>query len=348
MGSRPLRMKVRWSCYAPGWIDTCAPRIPPRPQIVQEVDEAAVTWATRRCWSLLFLRRWREQRRSFPGGGPGGESSVSVCFCSVPTFSKEEQFPFPLGSQVHGMTVCDALLPHSHPRPILPVASRVWFGDDILPHAPLAWDPGSSVRMPQNALPSVPSTPTPFRCTTTGMSIVPLETLAQLSGSVAYVPSQSRWLTRTFDLARDSSPSSTAFSRRQWQSGTPLCLTRDCCPLAKDAIEPVPPAEMRQGFYSTYFIVPKKGGGLWPILDLRVSNRALHKLPFKMLTHRRMIKCIQPQDWFQRSTWRTLTFTFRSFRDTDRSYGLRSKVGHGSTGSSPSGYPCLPMCSQRS
>ncbi len=68
--------------------------------------------------------------------------------------------------------------------------------------------------------------------------------------------------------------------------------------LAKDAIEPVPPAKMRQGFYSPYFIVPKKGGGLRPILDLRVLNRALHKLPFKMLTHRRMIKCIQPQDWF--------------------------------------------------
>ncbi len=68
--------------------------------------------------------------------------------------------------------------------------------------------------------------------------------------------------------------------------------------VAKDAIEPVPPAEMRQGFYSPYFIVPKKGGGLRPILDLRVLNRALHKLPFKMLTHRRMIKCIQPQDWF--------------------------------------------------
>ncbi len=27
-------------------------------------------------------------------------------------------------------------------------------------------------------------------------------------------------------------------------------------------------------------------------------RRALHKLPFKMLTHRCMIKCIQPQDWF--------------------------------------------------
>ena len=68
--------------------------------------------------------------------------------------------------------------------------------------------------------------------------------------------------------------------------------------LAKDAIEPVPPAEMRTGFYSPYFIVPKKSGGLRPILDLRVLNRALHKLPFKMLTQKRIIKCVQPQDWF--------------------------------------------------
>ncbi len=43
-----------------------APRVPPRPQIVQEVNKAALTRATRRWWSLLFLRIWREQRRSFP------------------------------------------------------------------------------------------------------------------------------------------------------------------------------------------------------------------------------------------------------------------------------------------
>ncbi len=54
-----------------------------------------------------------------------------------------------------------------------------------------------------------------------------------------------------------------------------------------------------------------------------------------------------PRIGLQRSTWRTLTFTFRSFRNTDRFYGLRSKVGHGSTGSSPSGSPCLPVCSRR-
>ncbi len=39
---------------------------------------------------------------------------------------------------------------------------------------------------------------------------------------------------------------------------------------------------------------------------------------------------------------------FRSFRDIDRSYGLRPRVGHGSTGSSPSGSPCPPVSSRRS
>ncbi|KAL0152834.1 hypothetical protein M9458_051861, partial [Cirrhinus mrigala] len=45
------------------------------------------------------------------------------------------------------------------------------------------------------------------------------------------------------------------------------------------------PAEMKLGFYSPYFIVPKKNSGLRPILDLRVLNRSLHKMPFKMLMH---------------------------------------------------------------
>ncbi len=56
------------------------------------------------------------------------------------------------------------------------------------------------------------------------------------------------------------------------------------CMLAKDAIEPAPTAGMKSGFYSPYFILPKKSSGLRPILDLRVLNRALHKLPFMMLT----------------------------------------------------------------
>ncbi len=44
--------------------------------------------------------------------------------------------------------------------------------------------------------------------------------------------------------------------------------------LARDVMEPVPPADMKTGFYSPYFIVPKKGGGWRPILDLRILNWA--------------------------------------------------------------------------
>ncbi len=44
--------------------------------------------------------------------------------------------------------------------------------------------------------------------------------------------------------------------------------------LARDVMEPVPPADMKTGFFSPYFIVPKKGGGWRPILDLRVLNWA--------------------------------------------------------------------------
>ncbi len=238
---------------------------------------------------------------------PRPNRHIGRCVEPVPTFSKKEQFPFPLGSQVHGTTVCDALPPHSRPRPILPVAKRVRFGDDIPPHAPLASpvrDPGSSVRMPQNAPPSVPSTPTPFRCTTTGTSIVPLEPLAQRLAAWLTLPSLSRWLTCTIRLgyaiqfARRPPKFNSVLETSVAVRNAPVLREEIAVLLAMDAIEPVSPAEMRQGFYSPYFIVPKKGGGLRPILDLRVLNRALHKLPFKMLTHRRMIKCIQPQDWF--------------------------------------------------
>ncbi|KAI2657541.1 hypothetical protein H4Q32_008891 [Labeo rohita] len=54
--------------------------------------------------------------------------------------------------------------------------------------------------------------------------------------------------------------------------------------LRKEAIEVVPPQDRESGFYSRYFIVPKKDGGLRPILDLRLLNRSVMRLKFKMLT----------------------------------------------------------------
>ncbi len=38
--------------------------------------------------------------------------------------------------------------------------------------------------------------------------------------------------------------------------------------LVKEAIETTSPAEMKKGFCSPYFIVPKKGGGLRPVLGV--------------------------------------------------------------------------------
>lgn len=68
--------------------------------------------------------------------------------------------------------------------------------------------------------------------------------------------------------------------------------------LAKCVIEVVPPSKRGSGFYSCYFAVPKKGGGLRPILNLRPINRALYKCAFKMTPLKQILAQILPKDWF--------------------------------------------------
>ncbi|XP_041840350.1 uncharacterized protein LOC121639256 [Melanotaenia boesemani] len=69
--------------------------------------------------------------------------------------------------------------------------------------------------------------------------------------------------------------------------------------LNKHAIRVVPSEEIHQGFYSRYFLIPKKGGSsLRPILDLRVLNKHLRKYTFRMLTHKVLCRSIRPNDWF--------------------------------------------------
>ncbi len=144
----------------------------------------------------------------------------------------------------------------------------------------------------------------PHGCPTTGTSVAPLVPLARSLGAWLALPSPSRWLLRTIRLGY-----AIQFARRPPKfrgirftsvkpADAPVLRAEIAVLLAKDAIEPVPPADMRSGLFSPYFIVPKKGGGLRPILDLRVLNRALHKLPFKMLTQKRIFGCVRPLDWF--------------------------------------------------
>ncbi len=68
--------------------------------------------------------------------------------------------------------------------------------------------------------------------------------------------------------------------------------------LRKEAIEVVPPLNRESGFYCRNFIVPKKDGGLCPILDLRLLNRSFRRLKFRMLTVKQVVSQIRSEDWF--------------------------------------------------
>ncbi len=243
-----------------------------------------------------------------PGGGPGGESFVSFLFCSKTLI--KEQFPFPPGPKRARMAVYETSSPHSRPPLSSPVGSRVRSEDATpSPASPAQlWSQVSVTPHTQtplrDALPFESGPCAPFRCPTVGTSVTPLVPLVRSLGAWLELPRPSRWLLRTIRLGY-----AIQFARRPpkfrgirftsvLSKDAPVLRAEVAVLLAKDAIEPVPPAEMKSGFYSPYFIVPKKDGGLRPILDLRVLNRALHKLPFRMLTQRRIFQCIRPFDWF--------------------------------------------------
>ncbi len=132
----------------------------------------------------------------------------------------------------------------------------------------------------------------------------PLVPLVRPLGAWLELPRPSRWLLRTIRLGY-----AIQFARRPpkfrgnrftsvLSQDAPVLRAEVAVLLAKDAIQPAPPAEMESGLYKgPYFIVPKKHGGLHPIWDLRVLNRALVKLPFKILTQRRLFQCVRPFDW---------------------------------------------------
>ncbi|KAI2658778.1 Cyclic di-GMP phosphodiesterase CdpA [Labeo rohita] len=127
-------------------------------------------------------------------------------------------------------------------------------------------------------------------CPTAGTSpTFPLIPLACRLGAWLALPSPSCWLIRTVQLGY-----AIQFARRPPKFRgihfTSVQSDTDASVLHCD-----PPAEMKTRFYSPYFIVPKKSGGLRPILDLQALNRSLHRLPFKMLTPKRILSCVATQ-----------------------------------------------------
>ncbi|KAI2650818.1 Transposon Ty3-G Gag-Pol polyprotein [Labeo rohita] len=135
-------------------------------------------------------------------------------------------------------------------------------------------------------------------------NVTPLRPLAESFLDWLNLPNPSRWLLRTIRLgyaiqfARRPPKFRGVLTTSVQGPNTTVLWAEITVLLTKGAIETVPSAEIKKGFYSPYFIVPKKGGGLRPILDLRVLNRALLKLPFKMLTLKHILTCVRVQDWF--------------------------------------------------
>ncbi len=94
--------------------------------------------------------------------------------------------------------------------------------------------------------------------------------------------------------------------------------------LVKEAIERVPPLYRESGFYGRYFIVPRKDGGLRPILDLRHLNRSLRRFRFKMLTIPTIVSQIRSEDWFVTIGLKDATSMFPSFLLTGSAWGSLS------------------------
>ncbi len=104
--------------------------------------------------------------------------------------------------------------------------------------------------------------------------MIPLVLLARSLGAWLALPSPSRWLLQTIRLgyAIQFARCPPKFRGIGFTSvkaiDDPVLHAEIAVLLAKDAIEPVPPADMGSGGFSPYLIVPKKSGGLRPILDL--------------------------------------------------------------------------------
>ncbi|XP_074505795.1 uncharacterized protein LOC141775954 [Sebastes fasciatus] len=68
--------------------------------------------------------------------------------------------------------------------------------------------------------------------------------------------------------------------------------------LGKGAIEELGLETQRGGFYSVYFLIPKREGGFRPILDLRGLNTFLKVLPFHMLSTADVLQNVTRHSWF--------------------------------------------------
>ncbi len=138
----------------------------------------------------------------------------------------------------------------------------------------------------------------PPRCPTAGSTGV-------VSQSLASAPRPSRWLLRTIRhsytikfVRRLPKFRGIRFTSFKAVAACLACRNRSPAGEGCDRASPSSRYEVRVLQHFT-LLCPRKAVGLRPILDLQALNRALHKLPFKMLMQKRIFGCIRPLDWFE-------------------------------------------------
>ncbi len=283
---------------------------------------------------------------------------------AVPKFSIKEQFLSSPGPKRARRVVGGAKPLHSHPPLLSPADSSAQFemGAQASPAPPVRpWNQVSvaqhtqtplraaSQREPPELRPCVPP-----RCPTAGTPVVPLVPLVRSLRAWLALPSPSRWLIRTIRLGY-----AIQFARRPPRFrgvhftsvkavDTHVLRAEIAVLLAKDAIELVPPADMRSGFYSPTSLYPRKVVGYDRSWICEFWIGALTSYRSRCSRRNAFSSTSVPEIGLQRSTWRTRTFMSRFFLDTGRFCALRSRVEHISTRSYPSGWPCLPASSRKS
>ena len=78
--------------------------------------------------------------------------------------------------------------------------------------------------------------------------------------------------------------------------------------LSKGAVEKVPAHLQQCGYYSRYFLVPKKDGSMRPILNLKPFNKFVEKVRFKMLRTPTLLSMVKQGDWLSSADLRDAFF----------------------------------------
>ena len=130
-----------------------------------------------------------------------------------------------------------------------------------------------------------------------GSSVVSNSTHTSLERWMACSPSRCvlRTVAKGYQLQFSSPPPLSPHILHSHAVGATGAALRDeiAALLLKGAIERVPRGQSMLGYYSGYFAVKKKGGGMRPILDLRRLKAHLRQVSFWMLTCEALLKTVR-------------------------------------------------------